>query len=351
MYNNISTDYTILAIENNMEFEKVYMESMIKILELEADYIDTCLEFGCITMEAVEKEEYEKTEKRNIFDRILDAISALFGAFTKKVTLLINRNDQWLKKNFININEEVFSKMGDVEIFPYWKNSLNERESSVQTILNGVISTSERNPKLYADPEKLNELIRKYIGGKDSIAEDCKNFFRTCKKNEIPKVQVFKGSDISKHVNTIKAYIKDYDKEVVPLTNKYMNNIKKLVKKAQAASDNVSESFCVLEGVSYSDTFIGSLPNMCIVTEATDLKVKGSDLYSAKSSGDGSDDDDTSGDDKSDKREGDTNISQYYKTLTNFLKIVHGAFLTVLEEIYLSFVNLCKKAIADSSTK
>lgn len=353
--NQANNDFTVIALQNNIRMEKIYLESVIDIMSIEADFIESCMEMGQIVTEALDSTDVEVTKKRNIFDRIMDAIEALFGTFKEKVKVLMDKNNQWLKANLVNITKENVSKLGDVELVPYWTRSADAISNSLQDITNTLVNRTKASPEKYSSMDELTKIVRQKIGGSGDLASDAKHFFRTGKPNVETKPVTINGPSLSVYIDEMYNYVIQYDKVVVPRLNKFMNTIKSTVNGLK--STGKVESFCFLENAMYSDTEIGLLPNFSIVLEETkdpkDTQMqngkiddnKGKSMTSVNVTG-------KTDDEKKQETENSAKLTEYCKNLTNILKILQGAALTVLEEKYITYVNLFKAVINnDKSNK
>lgn len=346
-----TNDFTILALENNLALEKVYRESIMEVMSIEADFIESCLEMGQIAMEALDATEVEVTKKRNIFDRILDAIQALFGTFKEKITVLMDRNAQWLKANLVNITKESISKLGEVELVPYWTRTADAISNALQDVTNTLVNRTKGSPEKFASMEELTKIVRQKIGGNDDLASDAKHFFRTGKPGAAAKPVKINGPSLAVYLEEMRSYVVEYDKLVVPKLNKYMGTIKNTVKTLQSSAK--TESFCFLENASYMDTEIGLLPNFGIVLEASDDGNKDNQLSNGKINDNQKNQSMTSvkvNSDSNDKgngedKENSAKITEYCKNLSNILKTLQGAALTVLEEKYVTYINLFKVVV------
>lgn len=346
-------DFTILALENNLALEKVYRESLMEVMSIEADFIESCLEMGQIAMEALDATQVEVTKKRNIFERILDAIQALFGTFKEKITVLMDRNAQWLKANLVNITKESVSKLGEVELVPYWTRTADAISNALQDVTNTVVNRTKGSPEKFASMEELTKIVRQKIGGKDDLASDAKHFFRTGKPGVAAKPVKINGPSIAVYLEEMRSYVVEYDKLVVPKLNKYMGTIKNTVKSLQSSAK--TESFCFLENASYMDTEIGLLPNFGVVLEASDNGNKDNQLSNGKindnqknqsmTSVTVNSDSNDKGDGNGEDKENSAKITEYCKNLSNILKTLQGAALTVLEEKYVTYINLFKVVV------
>ena len=352
------TDFTVLALENTLKLEKIYRESMMEIMTIEEEFIEGCLEMGQIVTEALDATEVEVTKKRGIFQRILDALEALFGTFKQKITILMDKNSQWLKANLVNINKESISKLEEVELIPFWTRTADAISNALQDVTNTLINRTKASPEKFASMEELEKIVRQKIGGKGDLVADSKNFFVTGKPNGgSPKPVKINGPSLAIHVDEMTSYVLEYDKIVVPRLNKFMNSIKTTVKSLQTSTK--LESFCFLENATYNDTEIGLLPNFSIVTEAGDNDPKDNQLSNGKindnkknqsmttvtvtKSGENGEND--KGDENSAK------ITEYCKNVTNILKLLQGAALTVLETKYITYINLFKAVVANDKSK
>ena len=224
--NQANNDFTVLALRNNLKLEKIYRESVMDILALEADFIEGCLEMGQIVTEALDKTEVEVTKKRNIFERIMDAIEALFGTFKQKITILMDKNSQWLKNNLVNITKESLSKLGEVELVPYWKRNADSISNALQDIANTLVNRTKSSPEKYASMEELTKIVRQKIGGSNDLASDAKHFFRTGQPGIATKMVKTNGPSLAVYIDEMRDYVVQYDKIVVPKINKFMLNIK-----------------------------------------------------------------------------------------------------------------------------
>lgn len=353
MTNHITNDYVGLAIQNNIKLEKIYLESMLEVYEAEKAFIEDCLEAGMITLEGMEKTEVEVVKKRNIIDRIFDALEALFGKFKEKITVLTDKNAIWLKKNLVYLNMENVKKLPEFEAYPLWLRTDKDIMNELQTLANNVINqTKNKQPDL----KEIENVVRKTIGGKsESIGKDAIAYFRSGKKDTPLQTVKINGEGLTKYFNEMYNYAIKYDKIVVPSVQKYMNQLKNTVKTI-APPEQVRESFCYLENAFYSDTEIGLLPNPnvpFVLEETVDSQVKNGKIddnpnkektqsvTSIKMS---------SSDDKKEDKE-KTHDTQYIKDVTNVLKILQGAALTVLEERYLLFIAIFKAVLNNAGTK
>lgn len=353
-----TTDFTVLALENTLKLEKIYRESMMEIMTIEEEFIEGCLEMGQIVTEALDATEVEVKKKRGIFQRILDALEALFGTFKQKITILMDKNSEWLKANLVNINKESISKLAEVELIPFWTRTADAISNALQDITNNLINRTKASPEKYATMEELEKIVRQKIGGKDDLVSDCKNFFVTGKPNGgTPKPVKINGPSLAVYVDEMTSYVLEYDKIVVPKLNKFMNSVKTTVKGLQASTK--LESFCFLENAAYNDTEIGLLPDFSIVTEAGDNNTKDNQLSNGKINDNKknqsmtvvtvtkSDENDQDGKGE----ENSAKITEYCKNVTNILKLLQGAALTVLETKYITYINLFKAVVANDKSK
>lgn len=350
-----NTDYTVKALENNLKLEKFYLESMMDIMSMEAEYIQGCMEMGQIVTEALDSTEVEVTKKRGIFQRILDAIEALFGTFKEKITVLMDKNAQWLKANLVNVTPQAVSKIEEIEAVPYWERDANQMGNSLVNVTTSIINRTKQNPEKFSSMESLTELVRQKIGGKDDLASDAKHFFRTGKPGVAAEPVKISGESLSGYLDEMMAYVVQYDKIVAPRLNKFMNSMKSTVKALEA--DSKTENFCFLENAMYNDTELGLLPNFSVVMEeAKDTKdnqmqngkindnQKGEQLNPTKVTvSDGKSDED-----KAKEKENSAKVTEYCKNLTNILKILQGAALTVLEEKYITYINIFKVVVQNN---
>ena len=354
MTNIITNDYVGLAIQNNIKLEKIYLESMLEVYEAEKAFIEDCLEAGMITLEAMDKTEVEVVKKRNIIERIFDALNALFGKFKEKITILTDKNAIWLKRNLVNLNMENVKKLPEFEAYPLWLRTDKDIMNDLQTLANNVINqTKNKHPDL----QGIEAVVRKTIGGKgDSIGKDAIAYFRSGKRDVPLQTVKINGEGLSKYFQEMYNYAIKYDKIVVPSVQKYMNQLKNTVKTI-APPEQVNESFCYLENALYSDTMIGLLPNpnaSFVLEETEDSQVKNGKIddnpnkektqsvTSIKMS--------SSDDDKKDTKS-KVQDTQYVKDVTNVLKILQGAALTVLEERYLLFIAIFKAVLNNAGAK
>lgn len=344
-----TTDYCSMAIENCILLEKLHLESMMEIMDLERDFIESCLEMGQVMTEALDGVEVEVTKKRGIFKRILDALNALFGKFKQKVLILIDKNEQWLKENLIYITPENVSKLGEVEIMPYWRLNLEKVDTDLTNMVKKLITKTKNNPEKYADNEDLVKIVRETVGGNSDLASDVKNFLRTGRANApAAKPEKVTGKQLSANLKPMTQYVLEYDKYTQAGIREFNRAVESFVKSIQTSYN--LESFCYLENADYSVTEIGLLPNLEILTEAgKDQELKNGKINDNKQNNSTTKvtvnsvvgDKESEGNNKvnSDK------ITQYCKNITNIFKILEGALLTVLEEIYLTFVNLFKAVV------
>lgn len=352
-----TTDFTVLALENTLKLEKIYRESMMEIMEIEEEFIEGCLEMGQIVTEALDATEVEVKKKRGIFQRILDALEALFGTFKEKITILMDKNSQWLKANLVNVTKESISKLGEVELIPFWTRTADAIGNALQDVTNTLINRTKASPEKFATMEELEKIVRQKIGGKDDLSSDAKNFFVTGKPNSgAPKPVKINGPSLAVYVDEMTSYVVEYDKIVVPRLNKFMNSIRTTVKSLQSTAK--TESFCFLENAVYNDTEIGLLPNFSIVTEADNGGSKDNQMSNGKINDNKKNQSMTSvtvtsnDNDKDDKNdENSAKITEYCKNVTNILKILQGAALTVLETKYITYINLFKVVVANDKSK
>lgn len=354
MINSITNDYVGLAIQNNIKLEKIYLESVLEVFECEKSIIQDCLEAGMITMEALDKTEVEITKKRSVIDRILDALNALFGKFKEKITILTDKNAKWLQKNLVYLTEENFKKLPEIEAYPLWTRTHTEIMADLQKLANGIVNqTKTKQP----DMKGIEVVVRQTIGGKNDIGKDAISYFRSGKSGEDLKPVKINGEGLSSHFQDMYGYTVKYDKIVAPAVQKFMNQLKNIVKTI-APPENVAESFCYLEGVNYSDTLIGLLPSPYgspVLEETEDKQVQSGKIDDNPNNDDGPKSVTSIKVTDKGKAEQDgtkqTHDTQYVKDITNVLKILQGAALTVLEERYLLFISIFKAVLQNSGVK
>lgn len=351
MNNCMTNDYVGLAIQNNIKLEKIYLESVLEVFECEKNIIDHCLEAGMITLEALTETEVEVTKKRSILQRIMDALNALFGKFKEKIKILSDKNNEWLKKNLVHLTPKNFKELPEIEAYPLWQRSHTEIMADLQKIANGVVNqTKEKQPNL----EGIEEVVRKSIGGKDSLGKDAITFFRSGKPNEPLKAVKINGEQLSEYFQDMYGYAVKYDKLVVPAVQKFMNQVQNIVKTI-APPEATEESFCYIEGIPYSDSLLGMLPNpygSLVLEETADEEVKNGKINDNKKDDEGPSSVTSvrlteDGKDNKDKAK-QTYDTQYVKDITNVLKILQGAALTVLEERYLLCISIFKAVLKNA---
>lgn len=354
MINTMTNDFVGMTIQNNIKLEKIYLESVLEVFEIEKAIMEDCLEAGMITMEAIEKTEVEITKKRNIIDRILDALNALFGKFKEKITILSDRNAQWLKRNLVYLTEENMKKLPEIEAYPLWERKYSEIMDDLQRLANGLVNqTKEKQP----DMKGIEEVVRKTIGGKNDLGKDAIAYFRSGKAGEGLKPVKITGEGLSKYFQDMYGYAVKYDKIVAPAVQKFMNQLKNIVRTI-APPETATESFCYLEGTYYSDTALGLLPNLYgspVLEETEDKQVKDGKIDDNQKNEEGPKSvtsikitDKGKADQDGTKQTHDT---QYVKDITNVLKILQGAALTVLEERYLLFISIFKAVLQNEGVK
>ena len=340
----ITNDYVGMAIQNNIKLEKIYLESVLDVLDSERLFMEECLEAGMITLEAIEKTEVEITKKRNIIDRIFDALEALFGKFKEKIVILRDKNSQWLNKNLVYLTEENVSKLPQFEAYPLWERNYEDIMADLRNLANNLVKQTEvKQP----DMKGIEEVVRKTIGGKNDIGKDAVTYFRSGKAGQDLKPITASGPLIVKYFPRMYAYAVKYDKLVVPAIQKFMNQLKNVVKTIAP----VTESFCYLEGANYSDTIIGLLPNMYdspVLEETEDTQMKNGKINDNQKGEEGPKSVTSikmTGNNDSGQEGKSIHDSQYVKDITNVLKILQGAALTVLEEQYLLYIAIFKAVL------
>lgn len=356
-----TTNYIQLVMDNNSKLEKIYLESVLEAYQAEMDFMTDCLEAGMVTMEALQKTEVEVTKKRGIIDRIMDALKALFGKFKEKITILTDRDNEWLKQNLAKITPDTMRKLPEFEAYPLWTRAPHAMFDDLRTISIDLVNrTKNSQPEL----EDLEKIVRQKIGGKKSLSEDAINFFRTGKSNGELKTVKCDGNQLMKYANDMIEYVVDYDKIVVPAIQKFINQTEKLVKTI-VPKDNITESFCLLENTMYTNTIIGMLPNVYgsyVMEETEDSQLKNGKIVdrarketekpsmtSIKITDKGKEQQaQMKNEEKEDVK---TYDSTYIKDVTNILKILEGAVLTVLEERYLLFISIFKKIVEIDEAK
>lgn len=356
MNNYITNDYVGLAIQNNIKLEKVYLESVLDVFECEKGIMEDCLEAGMITLEALTKTEVEVTKKRSIMQRIMDALNALFGKFKQKIIILSDKNNAWLQKNLVHLTPKNFKALPEIEAYPLWERTYTEIMADLQKIANGVVNqTKEKQPDLNG----IEEVVRKTIGGKNSLGADAITYFRSGKANDPLKPVKVNGEQLSEYFQEMYGYAVKYDKLVVPAVQKFINQVQNIVKTI-APPEAAQESFCYLEGIPYSDSLIGMLPNpysSLVLEEAADTEMKNGKINDNKKDNSKKDDEGPASvtsiklTDKGKEESGEskqTHDTQYVKDITNVLKILQGAALTVLEERYLLCISIFKAVLKNA---
>ncbi len=357
-------DYTIESLQFQLNSEREYSRILFEQMERESSFMMRCIENMVVITEAEEVSKTNNEEKKGFFQRIIDFIRKLFGIFEEKVIKVVNRDKQWLEDNSEKLQSMDYSGIEIEEIIPFWQYDVTKMANDFTNRLN----KAKEIPAIYSKMDGGdNKAIHKkyfsdfYADDQQPIADGFKNKFRTGKP-ETPKYVSLSGEELkNKVLNTFKPYCMSYRQEIKSkindLSDKLISNIQLITKELERRK-SVSESYCLLEGLTFNESLI-CMENYSVLLEE---KTEADNNSSEKSD---NENDSKKNEDKINptsikvskskskeemdtknklKNKGDTKLKAM-QTYYGIMQTMLSAIYTVAEETYTVYINVMKKIV------
>lgn len=351
-------DYTILALESSINDMKILREHLQDTMRSESEFILGCLEASMIVMEA-------NTNKPSIIDKITKNMKAFFekikAIFRTKAIEQAKKHEEWIKTNRDNI-VKLASKL-TIEVLPYWEGNYNEHMRIIKSTVDSAVRNIEGKKFTHDYASKV--ISPKFVTDKNVI-EYLKNFYRIGERDQLNLKQVkITGKDLASKVEGMLKYTMEYVGVVVPAVNQTSDNIIKAMDKvgqslgkATKTDTNykvTSESYLFIEDCIVQESDLVSCINYTSVMEAEDKTepVKPEEKKKTEitdSDGDTTSatkvsvisDEENSEEKKEEKREKSQEEINFINEVTSFIKLLYSAFTTVMEERYITYINILR---------
>lgn len=351
-------DYTILALESSINDMKILREHLQDTMRSESEFILGCLETSMIVMEA-------GTNKPSIMDKITKNMKAFFekikALFRTKAMEQAKKHEEWIKTNRDNIIK-LASKL-TIEVLPYWEGNYNEHMRIIKSTVDSAVRNIEGKKFTHDYASKV--ISPKFVTDKNVI-EYLKNFYRIGERDQLNLKQVkITGKDLASKVEGMLKYTMEYVGVAVPAVNqtsdhiiKAMDKVGQSLGKSTKTDTNykvTSESYLFIEDCIIQESDLVSCINYTSVMEAnnTPEPVKPEEKKKTEitdSDGDTTSatkvsvilDEENSEEKKEEKREKSQEEINFINEVTSFIKLLYSAFTTVMEERYITYINILR---------
>lgn len=386
-----STDY----INYDPDYLKVYLYEYLIMLESDKDIVEEAFGKGVKTFVNNQRDEINKkfvkgtlVTKKSIVGYFLQLIQKIIGLFKDKMNKFYKHYNSWLTKASQHINDVNFDnltiKADRIYIFG------NQADKAF------LSKMSNRDPMSYAD--KLNNFkgtlnqdylkvtgLSKYVDDNGSLAGGLKNCMRYQGKVKGGVPETFSGTDLRKVTELAIDYCLKYE-ERLKYVQAYSNRVKSKLKALESritqegfidtdsyysligecyidSEGNVNIQDTLLEADMYSksDTSSGNKADTPkSSTSSTSSSSKSSSAApkvevgasSTDGKGDGTRSETLKGKDTDETFENiDTQSAKILRAEATFQQILIGAFLTVSEERYNTYIKICKYVFSKSNYK
>jgi len=263
--------YILEAMSGILLSDELFYEEILEQVNVERDFMLSCFENNII----LEAEAPSSENKGNWIRKIIDTIKSIFNKFLENVTNLFRNDEKWISQNIPKLKDLNFNDL-KVTVLPYWNldtKDITGALSELQREINNMKYGDARLKNLQdrADVEQFGA-FKKYTPKNGSFTDGIKAFFKTGEKNE-PKPVTLVGDQLKiVCVNQMSRYVNEFNSTLLPSLKSSYNNYTRLlsnVEKELSRSNNLKESFCIIENSFYVDTELSLCSNFNKVFEAT----------------------------------------------------------------------------------
>lgn len=356
------TDYALLALEEQMDFNRTFHNIMMGILESEHEYILNCLEANTVLeAEGNATNADKKKEKISLWQRIKKFFADLFDKFKSKFT----NNPKYAKKNFDKKKNKLANmNMNGVTIKLLRYQSFNAMQNCVTTIRNNLKNLSKHITSGKSVEEVTTEkdnIMKPYKNQKGDLTEGLKTYFRVGKATSVLKATEYSGDDAKKELENYINYCSIYETKVLPWLQKEMKNIEDEIKAVEDAlkgtsnangastTSNATEGFYLNLESSYNTELFDVIfeadnpdandPNAKFDPNKVEVRVDGNAR---------NEQDKRNSESNADKVKGLSNDAlKATKILLEAEQLVCTSAMTILEEKFMVYVNVLDKVLKE----
>lgn len=346
------TDYVEVALEDMILSQIEYMTIMESRYTEEIKFVSECMHSGAVSQVVMEL----------TLSGIYQALKDNFIKFIDKIIAIVRGKQLKYSQKYVpwlnDVGEETIvakaKNMKSVTMAPYFDgNELSKDLRDIQSAITEVPRNTDKNnlsfTKRFVDNMDTQE---KYENERGNLSGYLKNYFRFNKKNvkAVEKVDI-SGKDLASKIPTMFKYILQYEKSV-----KALDGLKRTLETTiqNLANSKVMDSFTYLqlEDCPASHTDLVLLEGYQLLLEETDTSKKDETVgkvVNDKGEVESPTKVETSEqkEKKEAKEKGETPVpsSKYTKIFQNFFQLAISAYITAMEERYISYVNvLCQLA-------
>lgn len=261
-------DYTLEALEFQVESNRQFNEALLLEMQQESDFILSCMESLSIVAEATN----DPKKKQNIFKRIMEFLKKVLETFTQKAKTLVGGNKEWLNQNLPKLSKIDYSAI-EISMVPFWNFKTSRMESEANLISNLIFNQMKSSSaQKYTKMEDVKQKVfNKYLDENGDLAGGFKNFYRTGKATGPVKSVTLKGGQLkSVMTSEFASFVKNYETTVVPFLKNVSNRIdrefnvidRKIEKVEQEKLKGTTESYFLIESAHFDQSSIAYLPVM-----------------------------------------------------------------------------------------
>lgn len=337
--------------------ESLLYESLLDHMEVESDFIYTCIENNIIT-EAVGSNIGERWKA--FVERIKEFFKNLFNSFKKKGEELFKVNEKWITENINKVDNIDYTGL-NAEVIPFWNMSTDD----INKILDELSLTIKNIPS-DTQLEKLNDKsaiensppFDKYTKNGESFKDGLQKCFMVGIGKKLDKVTIEDNDLGNKCKTTFRDYVVEYKSDIMTKLqakiNKMNQSMDAVTNLLKASSTNVTESFCLLENCAYADTELRYCSNFKSLLEAENGNQDDKDKPNVRSVEVTDDNNPKDGDGGNDFKNKSSAQLSYLQNVISLNQIALATAMTVYEtkfSVYLKVLKSVVNARAKTTTK
>ena len=251
--------------------DELFYEEILEQVNIERDFMLSCFENNII----LEAEAPSSENKGGWIRKILDTIKSIFNKFLENVTNLFKNDEKWISQNIPKLKDLNFDGL-KVTVLPYWNLDTKTITGVLADLQREITNMKYGDARLknLQDRESVEQFgaFKKYTPKNGTFTDGIKAFFKTGENNE-PKPVTLEGDGLKiVCVNQMSRYVNEFNSTLLPSLKSSYNNYTRLlsnVEKELSRSNNVKESFCIIENAFYADTELAFCNNFDKLYEAT----------------------------------------------------------------------------------
>lgn len=356
-------DYTTLVLEHQLHSKYELHDILFEQMEMESQFILSCLENMTVTMEAVAT----KSQIGGFLQKIMDFIKKIFGAFSNTAKKIFQTNQAWMEENLPKLDKISFGGL-EIDMVPFWTMfaAKSKKNEQFTTEIVGKLNTARSDTK-YKNMQVLkDDLLDTYLDENGELAGGFKNHYRTGNAKGPLKTKKLSGDELKKLVlDEFRPFCLSYNTVILSSVKKTVDEFDHMARIVETEINKrdlkpTSESYCAVEGMLYKQTDLAYCENF-VVLEADNSEEKKEEKPEEKSEGNKEQKADKTvkpskvqitdhGDEKKAKMAKDAEASSDDDLLTSknvlsVLQTLAAAQMTVAEEAFHAYLNAMKQIL------